>query len=67
MDTMGAVVGSIMAFILIYFFGLNFQTMILTAGIIGLFSLIPLLFVREEKKSPVETTFKINRTYAFAS
>ncbi len=60
MDTMGAVVGSIMAFILIYFFGLNFQTMILAAGIIGLFSLIPLLFVREEKKSPVETTFKIN-------
>ncbi len=60
MDTLGAVVGSIMAFVLIYFFGLNFQTTILAAGIFGFSALIPLLFVKEKKKSAVETTFKIN-------
>jgi len=59
MDTSGAVVGSIMAFILIYFFGLNFQTIILAAGIIGIFALIPLLFVKE-KKTNTDVKFKLN-------
>jgi len=45
MDTLGAVVGSIMAFVLIYFFGLNFQT-----RNIWLFSTYSFVICQREKK-----------------
>lgn len=63
MDTLGAVIGSAIAFILVYFFGLNLQTIIFSAGIIGFFSLIPILFVKEvEKKEEksIKMTFGAN-------
>ncbi len=59
MDTTGAVIGSGIAFILIYYLGLNFETIILSAGIIGFLALIPLLFVKEKKKKPVAGSLKI--------
>ena len=60
MDTSGAVIGSGIAFVLVYYLGLNFQTIIFAAGIIGFFALIPLLFLKEKKKKPVEISLKIS-------
>lgn len=59
MDTSGAVIGSAIAFILIYYLGLNLETLILSAGIIGFFALVPLLFVKEKKKKPVVSSLRI--------
>ena len=48
-DTFGAVIGSVIVFLLFWFFGLDFRMIILIAAVIGFFSLIPLLFVKEKK------------------
>ncbi len=47
MDTLGAVFGTLLAFILFRYFGFNFKEIILLAGLISSFSLIPLYFVKE--------------------
>jgi len=46
-DTLGAIVGSALVFGLFWLFGLGFKSVILIAGGIGFFCLIPLYFVRE--------------------
>lgn len=52
LDTLGAVIGSILVFFLFWFFGLKFQTIILIAAIIGFLPFIPLLFVKEISTPP---------------
>ncbi|HHD92171.1 MAG TPA: MFS transporter, partial [Candidatus Portnoybacteria bacterium] len=59
MDTSGAIAGSIVTLILIWFFSLKFKPIILTASILALLSLIPLHFVREKKNKPQDISLKI--------
>ncbi len=59
LDTSGAILGSIIVFLLFWFFGLDFKLIILIAGVIAFASLIPLHFVKESKKEPQDLTLKI--------
>jgi len=52
MDTLGAVVGSVIVFLLFWFWGFSFKSIIFIAGILALFSLIPLHFVKERPGEP---------------
>jgi MFS family permease len=47
LETIGAILGSATAFLLLWFGGLGFPAIILIAGVIGIASLPPLRFVRE--------------------
>lgn len=60
MDSSGAIIGSILALIFIWFLGLEFQTIFLIAGFIGLSALLPIFFVRDIKKKPQKITLKIS-------
>jgi MFS family permease len=57
-DTAGAIVGSIIAFILFQLMGLRFTTIILIAAIFGFLSLIPLQFVHEKKIEKGTASFR---------
>ncbi|RLI89306.1 MAG: MFS transporter [Candidatus Altiarchaeales archaeon] len=59
MDTSGAIIGSVLAFILLWFLGMRFETIFLLAGFIGLLALIPLFYVRERRREPKKLTLKI--------
>ena len=50
MDTVGALIGSILAFLFLYLWQLKFNTIFLIAGIISAFSVISLIFVKEKAK-----------------
>ncbi len=54
MDTSGAIIGSLIVLILFWQFNLGFKTIILIAGGISAFSLIPLFFVKEPKTKPIK-------------
>lgn len=60
MDTSGAVAGSIIVFLLFWFFGFNFKSIILIAAILAFLSLIPLYFVGEKKREPQDINLKIS-------
>lgn len=49
MDSGGAVLGSVGAFLLFWYLHLSFRTIFLIAGIIAFFSLLPLILVKETK------------------
>lgn len=59
MDTAGAVLGSAAVFLLFWFLGLGFKSIIFIAAIIGFLSLIPLHFVTEKKRAQSDVTLKI--------
>jgi len=59
MDASGAIIGSIMAFIFLWFLTMRFETIFLIAGFIGLLALIPLFYVREKRRKPKKLTLKI--------
>ena len=59
-DTTGAVLGTILVFILFWVFKASFKTVILAASIIAIFSLIPLYFVKETKRKPQNTTLRLS-------
>ena len=59
MDTLGAIIGSITVFLLFWFFGFNFKSIILIASILAFLSLIPLHFVKEKKRKQQEINLKI--------
>jgi len=59
MDTSGAIGGSIIVFLLIWFFGYNFKSIIFIAAILAFLSLIPLYFVKERKREPQDINLKI--------
>ena len=59
LDTSGAILGSIVVFLLFWFFGFSFKRIILIAGVVAFASLIPLRFVKEGKTEPRDITLKI--------
>jgi len=59
MDTAGAVGGSLLAFLLFWFLGLEFKTIILVCAIVAFSALIPFYRVREAKREPREIGLSI--------
>jgi len=59
MDTSGAIGGSVIVFLLFWFFGYNFKSIIFIAAILAFLSLIPLYFVKERKREPQDINLKI--------
>lgn len=53
MDNLGAVCGSIIAFLLLWKLGASLQNIILIATLIGGFALLPLIFVKEIRIAPI--------------
>ena len=51
-DTAGAIMGSIISFLLVWKFGLGFRTIILASAIIAFASMIPMHFVKEKAAAP---------------
>ena len=60
LDTFGAILGSLMVFILIWFIVLDYNTIIFIAAIIAFFSLIPLLLVKERRRGKQIISFKVS-------
>jgi len=60
LDTSGAILGSIVVFLLFWFFGFSFKLIILIAGVVAFASLIPLGFVKEGKTEPRDITIKVS-------
>jgi len=52
--------GSIVVFLLFWFFSLGFESIILIAGVIAFVSFIPLRFVKQGKREPQDITLKIS-------
>jgi len=59
LDTSGAILGSIVVFLLFWFLGFDFKSIIFIAAILSFLSLIPLHFVKQGKGEPQEITLKI--------
>lgn len=59
LDTSGAIFGSIVVFLLFWFMGLSFESIILVAAIIAFIALLPLFFVKEKKRMPKDITLRI--------
>ncbi|HIH69083.1 MFS transporter [Methermicoccus shengliensis] len=59
MDTTGAVLGSVLALLLIWVFGFSMRTILLMAAIIGFFALLPLYFVEDVKTSPLSGSSRL--------
>ncbi len=58
-DTVGAILGSVVAFCLYWFSGFGFKTIIIVASLLGFVSLVPLRFVRESESKPQDVTLKM--------
>lgn len=59
-DTSGAIAGSVLVFVLFWFRGLNFKSIILIAAGVAFLSLIPLYRVEERPREPQVTRFSIS-------
>jgi len=59
LDTSGAILGSIVVFLLFWFLNFDFKLIILIAGVIAFVSLIPLYFVKDSKREPQQMTLRI--------
>lgn len=59
LDTAGAIMGSVIAFLLVWFLEFEIKTIILAASAIALFSLIPLWFVKEPPGKPKKVSLKV--------
>jgi MFS family permease len=53
MDSMGAVIGSILTLILIYYLKIDFGTIIIAAAVLAFVSVIPLIFLKEGKTTEI--------------
>lgn len=60
LDTAGAILGSVIVFILIWFIAVDFNIIIFIAAIIAFFSLIPLLLVKETRRKTQKISFKVS-------
>jgi len=58
-DTTGAILGSIVAFVLFWYLGLSFKTIILLSAMVGFVSLIPLIWVKEKRIRKDKTPFRL--------
>lgn len=59
-DTTGAILGSGVVFILFWFLGFDFKTIIFAAALLSVFSLIPLYFVKDRKRKFQDTTLRLS-------
>jgi len=59
LDTSGAILGSVVVFILFWFLGFGFNSIIFVAAILAFLSLIPLRSVKEGKRKPQDVAFRI--------
>ncbi len=59
MDTGGAVLGSLVAFALIWFFDFEFKAIILACAVIAFVALLPLFRVREVRREPGKIGFAV--------
>jgi MFS family permease len=59
LDTLGAILGSAVVFILFWFLKFDFKTIIFLAALLPVFSLIPLHFVKEKKRQPQDITLRL--------
>jgi len=59
-DTLGAVLGSAVSFLLLWFLGLEIRTIIVIAAFLGLAALVPIGFVKEPKVEQREVKLKIS-------
>ncbi len=59
-DTAGAIFGASAAFILFWFIGLDFKSIIFLAALLAGLSLIPVSFVKEENIEKKDITFKLS-------
>ncbi|PJA19814.1 MAG: MFS transporter, partial [Candidatus Diapherotrites archaeon CG_4_10_14_0_2_um_filter_31_5] len=57
-DSAGAVLGSLIALLLFFYFHLSFQQIFLIAGILAFFSIIPIFFVKESDEPVKKISFK---------
>lgn len=62
LETAGAVLGTLVAFVLFWFLKLSFRHIILIAGIIGFAALLPIRFVSEPQGRPQKVTLKLGLT-----
>ena len=60
LDTAGAILGSVIVFLLIWFVAVDFNVIVLIAAIIAFFSLIPLLLVKETRRKTQKISFKVS-------
>ncbi len=60
LDTLGAILGSIFVFFMLWFFDFDFRSIIFLAALIAFLSLIPLYFVKERKRGRKKITFSIS-------
>ncbi len=58
-DTSGAILGSAVVFILFWFGGFNFKTIMFVAALLAVLSLIPLHFVKEKRRKPQDITLQL--------
>ncbi len=58
LDTLGAISGSAVVFLLVWFLDLDFRLIIFIASIFAFLSFIPLYFVRKRKREPQDITLK---------
>lgn len=59
LDTSGAILGSVVVFLLFWFWGFDFSSIILIAAVFAFFSLIPLKFVKKVKRKPQDITLRL--------
>jgi len=59
-DTAGAIAGSVLALALFWIFGFGFKELIMIAAVLAVFSLVPLYFVKEGKKTEKVSAYKIS-------
>jgi len=58
-DTAGAILGSVISFVLFWFMGLSFRTIILISAVIAFTSLIPMYFVKETEAKKEDISLKV--------
>jgi len=58
-DTTGAILGSVVSFMLFWFMGLSFRSIIFIAAVIAFMSLIPMYFVKENDSRKKDITLKV--------
>jgi len=58
-ETVGAILGAVMAFLLFWFFRLDFKAIIFIAAVLGFASLVPLRFVKEASSRPQDITLQM--------
>lgn len=59
LETAGAVLGTLVAFVLFWFLQLSYRNIVLIAGIIGFAALAPIRFVSEPQGKPQNITLKV--------